>query len=193
MHEKSRLIILEGFDRTGKDHLLKTFDDRHKDDLTCKAYFQVIPPTKPDYRKDPTAFRQWLISHIGNQVDELVDLAKNSKKTLMLVRLLLTDVVYSTLFNRPEAVNQFHQKIFENFDVENNVFLFKSYSEYLKRLALIGDDVQNPEYSEEEFYKVNDLYESSALQFEKMGAKSKFYYIKGDQFLDEFIERVEAN
>lgn len=191
MSEKARLIILEGFDRTGKDHLLGSFKKKHASDYSCEAYVQVIPPTKPDYRKDPLAFREWLIGHIGNQVDDLVELAKNGKKTLMLVRLLLTDVVYSTLFNREQAVNRFHDKVFQNFNVENNVFLFKNYSEYLKRLEIIGD--KEVEYSEDEFYKVNDLYVAAAQQFENLGAKSKFFYINGDEFLDKFLDDVECS
>lgn len=191
MFEKSRLIILEGFDRTGKDHLLRTFKQKHSNDQSAEAYVQVIPPTKPDYRKDPLAFREWLIGHIGKQVDDLVSLAADGKKTLMLVRLLLTDVVYSTLFNREQAVNRFHDKVFQHFNVENNVFLFENYSEYLKRLEIIGD--KEIEYSEEEFYKVNDLYVAAAKQFEKLGAKSKFFYIKGDEFLDKFLDEVESS
>lgn len=124
-------------------------------------------------------------------MDDLVGLAADGKKTLMLVRLLLTDVVYSTLFNREQAVNRFHDKVFQHFNVENNVFLFENYSEYLKRLEIIGD--KEIEYSEEEFYKVNDLYVAAAKQFEKLGAKSKFFYIKGDEFLDKFLDEVEAS
>lgn len=189
MPKKGRLIILEGFDRTGKDHLLSTFDKRHQGDPSYRAYFQVIPKDMPKYREEPEAFRQFLIKHIGNQVDELVHFKDNGAKTQMLVRLLLTDAVYSTLFNREEVVNRFHEKVFDNFQVENSIFLFKDFGEYLKRLQTIGDTTV--EYPEDEFYRVNQLYLEKAEYFEKLGAKTRVFWLKGDQFLDQFIEEIE--
>ena len=47
MQDKGRLIILEGFDRTGKDHLLNTFHQRHANESDYRAYFQVIPEDMP--------------------------------------------------------------------------------------------------------------------------------------------------
>ncbi len=40
---------------------------------------------------------------------------------------------------------------------------------------------------------MNDLYVAAAKQFEKLGAKSKFFYIKGDEFLDKFLDKVESS
>lgn len=189
MQDKGRLIILEGFDRTGKDHLLNTFHQRHANDSDYRAYFQVIPEDMPKYREEPEAFRQFLIKHIGKQVDDLVNFKNNGIKVQMLVRLLLTDAVYSTLFSREEVVNRFHQKVFDNFNVENNIFLFKDYNEYLKRLQIIGDTTI--EYQEGEFYKVNQLYLDKAKYFETIGATTKVFWLNGEDFLDQFIEEVE--
>lgn len=191
MNDKPRLIIIEGFDRTGKDTLLKKFDEKHKGDQTFRAYFQFPPKDIPRYREQPEAFRQWLIGWIGNQIDELIHYAEDGAKTQMIVRLLLTDKVYSTLFNREEVVNRFHEKVFEHFQVENHVFLFKDYDAYLRRLELIGDNEK--EYSEEEFVKVNDLYYDTAEFFEGLGAKTKFYYISGDEFLDKYLDTIEES
>ena len=147
MQDKGRLIILEGFDRTGKDHLLNTFHQRHANDSDYRAYFQVIPEDMPKYREEPEAFRQFLIKHIGKQVDDLVNFKNNGIKVQMLVRLLLTDAVYSTLFSREEVVNRFHQKVFDNFNVENNIFLLEVYRNIVTRLmwtAARPKDYQHP-------------------------------------------------
>lgn len=189
MTSKPRLIILEGFDRTGKDTLLRKFDEKHKDDSSYKAYFQYPPSDIPKYREQPNEFKNWLIDWIGNQVDDLIDRAKNGAKTQMIVRLLLTDKVYSTIFNREEVVNRYHDKVFDNFQVENVIFLFKNYDEYLKRLNIIGDNVK--EYSEEEFYKVNELYVLLAKFFENKGARTKIFYLNGDEFLNGYLDQID--
>ena len=106
-----KIYVIEGFDDIGKDWLfdrLKAivtnnpkyswFNDRYE------FYKPIIDRTKlPDYRKDPAKFQLWLFEHTQKEVQEINEIL-SSGKNVIIVRFLLTDLVYAEMFDRPNIV-----------------------------------------------------------------------------------------
>lgn len=143
-----RLIVIEGFDRCGKDTLLE--------DLKKEGFCVLSNELKglPQYDKEQGDFLEWLDNYIKWQINTLNNLFKKHE-TIVLTRFLVSDEVYSKLFNRKRTVVKHLEKLNGNVLIYNYCLLFESYDEYLKRLEMIGEPVQ---YSEEDFNKINDLY-----------------------------------
>lgn len=143
-----RLIVIEGFDRCGKDSLL---EDLEKNNIFV---FKNDLEGLPKYDKEQDDFLEWLDNYIKWQIKTLNNLFKKHE-TIILTRFLVSDEVYSKLFNRKRTVVKYLEKLNGNVLIYNYCLLFESYDEYLKRLEMIGEPVQ---YSEEDFNKINDLY-----------------------------------
>lgn len=151
---KPKLIILEGFDRVGKDTLLKTLSS--KDD--GYAYMQHTPNDMPNYRSNPTGFYKFLEKWLDNQVGDLTRLSKQYK-TIYLSRFFASDYVYSILFNRQNIANKFLDKLNDVFDIENVIFLWDTYEDYIHRCK---SSQSNIEYDKDEFVIIQSLYSTFA-------------------------------
>ncbi len=150
----NKLIVIEGQDRVGKDYL---FDKLKSSSLSneLKFYQRPFPPNKPSYRTNPKEFKKWADSYITAQANEL---AKKNENVIM-VRFLLSELVYSSIFKRSTIAHELLSEIKKHFEVYHLVLLFKNYEEYLQRLLQIGEPV---EYQEDEFNKVIKQYEIAA-------------------------------
>lgn len=164
--ENCKLVVIEGFDSIGKDTLYENFKKYVSKHFTKNAqdelyfYEPVIDrSTFPDYRKDKEQFKQWLIQHTKREIEELNELSKKYKYIIM-VRFVLTDMVYSRIFGREHIVEQLVKEgLNKDISIFNYVLLWDSYFEYAKRWKKITGTVI-PEYSsKEEFENVQSLYE----------------------------------
>lgn len=155
--KKIKMIVLEGFDRTGKDTLMNMIevDDELNKQFVC--YHQPsIENEHVDY-KDPEAFKEFMLKHTRELLNELYSLAKtNGGKTIVVSRMWLTDDVFSDLYNREHVFRKYFLKELQtNFHVYNYILLFKSYDEYVKRCEMIGE---NPAFTQEEFDRIIHLF-----------------------------------
>ena len=144
-----KLIVVEGFDRCGKDTLL---EDIEKNDIFV---FRNDLAGLPKYDKEQDDFLKWLDSFIEFQVNHLNELFKTHDK-IVLTRFIISDEVYSTLFNRKHTVMNYLHKLDKQVEIHNYCLLFYSYNEYLKRLDMLGEQTQ---YNEKDFNEINGLYE----------------------------------
>lgn len=144
-----KLIVVEGFDRCGKDSLL---EDIEQNDVFV---FGNDLAGLPKYDKEQDDFLKWLDSFIEFQVKHLNELFKTHDK-IVITRFIISDEVYSTLFNRKHTVMNHLNEFNEQVEIHNYCLLFDSYDEYLKRLDMIGEQTQ---YDEKDFNKINELYE----------------------------------
>lgn len=147
---KPRLIILEGFDRIGKDTLLKNIENTG----IGFSYIQHTPKNMPNYRQNPVGFYDFLTEWLDNQVNELVELAKKYDM-IYLSRFFASDYVYSQIFDRPNIADGFKSKLESVFDIENVIFLWKTYEDYNIRCM---DSKSEIEYNKIEFDKIQQLY-----------------------------------
>lgn len=154
MDLRKRLICVEGFDEVGKDTLL----NRVRVDWNRKVILYEQPQvedTGVDYR-DSAKFSEYLKKHFSRVVKELDELL-SKPRCVMMTRFLVSDNTYSEMFGRERLLEKFvrAQNLLKP-DVELKTFLilWKSYGEYLKRVAATH---QRIEYTEEEFTRVQDL------------------------------------
>lgn len=146
-----RLVVLEGFDRAGKDTLL---EDLKKENLPNNTYvYDGFLDGLPAYDKERGKFIDWLNKLIDKQTSDVVNLFKKYD-TIIMIRLIVSDEVYSNLFNREHTTIKYMHKL-KDIEIFNYCILFKNYTEYINRLKLIKEDIQ---YSEEEFNSINNLY-----------------------------------
>ena len=147
-----RLIIIEGFDRSGKDTLMK---DLNKLNLTnTYIYFNDLEGL-PKYDKEQDSFLNWLNKFIQRQVNDLNKLF-DTYDTIIMTRLLISDEVYSTLFNREHTTIKYMKLLRKDIEIYNYCILFDNYNEYLKRLDKIND--KYVQYNHREFDAINQLY-----------------------------------
>lgn len=149
---KTTLIILEGQDRTGKDTVLNFM----KDKWFAYAYKQ---PTSEEigipYKDNKETYQKWLLSYIGNQIEELKELSEKYS-VIAMTRLLTSDNVFSEMFGRDNIVEKtYKEEIYKNFDVIEVCLLWESYEAYLKRLIKIREPVQ---YLEKDFLRIKTLF-----------------------------------
>lgn len=145
---KRRLICIEGFDRTGKDTLLRRIGVEWYRDVILYEQPQV-EDTGFDYR-DSEAFSGYLKKHFARVVSDLKDLL-SKPRCVMMTRFLVSDNTYSQVFGREHLLeNAVREADLLDADLEFKTFLllWKSYDEYLKRAEASGSRV---EYTEEEF------------------------------------------
>lgn len=168
-----KLICIEGFDRIGKDYLVDRLGIKRK---KLKIYNKISKA--PDYRGNPHVFENWIQQHLINQLKEMKELRSNVLK----IRYFTSEYVYSTLFNRKTPVDQIFNEINNYFEIHQYIMLFKNYTEYFNRCIDLNSE---PEYGEEEFYKINQLYENSPFN-EKVhtkilyGVDSKIDFVRND-------------
>lgn len=151
---KRRLICIEGFDRVGKDTLLRRAGVDWCKDVILYEQPQV-EDTGFDYR-DSESFSKYLKKHFSRVVSDLNDLL-SKPRCVMMTRFLVSDNTYSEIFGREHLLeNTVNEAKLLDGDVELKTFLllWKNYSEYLKRVKASGSEV---EYTEEEFKRVQKL------------------------------------
>lgn len=173
-----KLIVVEGFDRCGKDTLL---DDLKNQDTNFYVYIEPLVGL-PKYDKEQGDFLVWLNQFISCQVRELNKLFK-TYDTVVMCRLIVSDEVYSTMFNREHTVEKYLSQI-ECDEICNYCMLFKDYDEYLKRLALIGDT--NIQYDRTEFDRINELYINILSKF-----SGTIKYIYSDTSREDVVEHFK--
>jgi len=148
---KTKLIVLEGEDRVGKEHLLEEIRARHPE-LFC--YPVIDLSGVPNYEKTMD-FVEYLKVFMRKQLDYLKEMAK-THDTIVLIRYIVSDEVFSELFGRQHIMHDLYLKeIEENFEIQNYCIVWKDYAEYLGRLKQIDEDVQ---YSKEELDKITELF-----------------------------------
>lgn len=148
---KKKLFVIEGFDRAGKDTLL---NDLSKIDIqNTYIYFNDLNGL-PKYDKEQDDFLEWLNKFINNQINELIELFKKYDNIIM-TRLLLSDEVYSELFNREHTTIKYIDKL-KDIEIINYCLLFINFEEYVKRIEILNSDIQ---YNKNMFNKINKLYQ----------------------------------
>ena len=152
-----KLIVIEGFDRCGKDTLIS-------DLKKIKSNFYIYENDLeglPKYDKEKEIFLVWLNKFIYKQINDLNRLFKTYDIVIM-CRLLISDEVYSNLFNREHTTIKYINQL-NNVEIFNYCLLFKNYNEYLNRLSLLKDE--NIQYNKEDFEKINNLYKVEIEKF----------------------------
>lgn len=152
-----KLIIIEGFDRCGKDTLMSDLSNFNNDFYIYDNDLTGLPK----YDKEQGKFLDWLNAFIDKQINDLNELFK-TYDTIVMCRLLISDEVYSTLFNREHTTIKYMDKL-QNVEIINYCLLFNNYDEYCKRLEKINDE--NIQYSYDEFNKINQLYVDKLKEF----------------------------
>lgn len=159
MDLRKRLICIEGFDRAGKDTLLR----RAGVDWCRKVILYEQPEVEAvgvDYR-DSEGFSKYLKEHFAVVIRDLNDLL-SKPRCIMMTRFLVSDNTFSEMFGRDHLLEKaVKEGNLLKPDVELKVFLllWKNYKEYLKRVEASNSRI---EYTEEEFKKVQKLMEREA-------------------------------
>lgn len=181
---KKGLLVISGMDRVGKDTYITYRENLDEDGI---YHFHEEVKDRPDYR-DNKKWIEFLTNWARNQKDDLVAIRdKPEIKGMFMCRLGLDDDVYCTLFKRDFIQRQFNKEIEEHYDVHYVAFLWKDYESYINRLKLIGDDIENPEYSREEFYRVKELYKQFAPLYD-----TKILELSGDEKVEDIHAQIEA-
>ena len=150
MEMNKKLIVIEGFDRCGKDTLMSDLSNLNNDFYVYRNDLTGLPK----YDKEQEDFLVWLNKFINGQVNDLNELFK-THNTIVMCRLLISDEVYSTLFNREHTTIKYMDKL-KDVEIIHYCLLFKDYNEYCGRLKKIGDD--HIQYNYEDFNRINQLY-----------------------------------
>lgn len=150
---KKRLIVIEGFDRCGKDTLLSDLEKLHT--IMPHVYIMKNDLTGlPSYEHEQEDFLTWLNRYIDFQVNEINRLF-NDYDTIIMSRFILSDEVYSVLFNREYTTRNYLNRLIDC-DIYNFCINFDNYQEYLDRIHMIGNS--EVQYDEEYFNKITTLY-----------------------------------
>ena len=173
-----RLIVIEGFDRCGKDTLL---EDLEKNDIFV---FKNDLEGLPKYDKEQDNFLEWLDNYIKWQIKTLNKLFEDHD-IIVMSRFLVSDEVYSELFNRKHTVIEHIKDLRKDVMIFNYCLLFKDYQEYLDRLKIIHDN--EIQYSKEDFDKINGLYEKNTNGYFSY-RKWIFSYNTRQEVLDNFMK-----
>ena len=147
-----RLIVIEGFDRSGKDTLMKDLFDMNLPNTYI--YFNDLEGL-PKYDKEQGDFLVWLNNFIYTQINTINELF-DKYDTVIMTRLLISDEVYSLLFNREHTCIKYIDNLRKDVTIYNYCMLFNDYEEYINRLKIIKDD--NIQYDEHVFNKINLIY-----------------------------------
>ena len=179
-----RLIVIEGFDRCGKDTLM---NDLYNLSLpNTYIYFNNLEGL-PKYNKEQENFLVWLNRFVNTQVNTINELF-NKYDTVIMTRLIVSDEVYSTLFNREHTTIKYLKNLREDIELFNYCLLFKSYNEYLKRLQILND--LTIQYNENDFNKINNLYKDI---IEKSNYKSNINYVKAIDKQQDILNNFKLN
>ena len=146
-----KLIVIEGFDRSGKDTLMY---DLIKEDLPNTFIYLNDLEGLPKYDKEQDDFLVWLNKFIDTQIKTINKLF-DRYDTVIMTRFFISDEVYSNLFNREHTVIKYLDNLRKDIYIVNFCILFKDYNEYLNRITNIKETIQ---YSKEDFNKINELY-----------------------------------
>lgn len=184
--KKPKLIVLEGFDRIGKDSLLsefkKSFRALNNKDNSCYVYIQN-PKDLPNYRNEKEKFVSWLKDYLKEQAKELIVDSLDYQNILM-TRLFVSDYVYGRLFNREPVAEIQRAYLSRYFEFETILLLWKDYDEYLKRVKSCNEEI---EYSKEEFEKIQKFY-LSGLSIEQ--GNHHIIYVQENQSKEEIYDLV---
>ena len=179
-----RLIVIEGFDRCGKDTLM---NDLYNLSLpNTYIYFNNLEGL-PKYNKEQENFLVWLNRFVNTQVNTINELF-NKYDTVIMTRLIVSDEVYSTLFNREHTTIKYLKNLREDIELFNYCLLFESYNEYLKRLQILND--LTIQYNENDFNKINNLYRDI---IEKSNYKSNINYVKAIDKQQDILNNFKLN
>lgn len=179
-----RLIVIEGFDRCGKDTLM---NDLYNLSLpNTYIYFNNLEGL-PKYNKEQENFLVWLNRFVNTQVNTINELF-NKYDTVIMTRLIVSDEVYSTLFNREHTTIKYLKNLREDIELFNYCLLFESYNEYLKRLQILND--LTIQYNENDFNKINNLYKDI---IEKLNYKSNINYVKAIDKQQDILNNFKLN
>ena len=173
-----RLFVIEGFDRSGKDTLIQDLYNLNLNNTYI--YFNDLSGL-PKYDKEQESFLEWLDRFINRQISELNELFKIYDNIIM-VRLIISDEVYSRLFNREHTAIKYINQL-KDIRIFNYCILFKNYDEYLNRLSKIIDN--KIQYSNEDFDKLNDLYRDI---LDKSNYEYQIYYILSDTTQKDIVD-----
>ena len=199
-----KIYVIEGFDDIGKDWLfdrLKAivtnnpkyswFNDRYE------FYKPTIDRTKlPDYRKDPAKFQLWLFEHTQKEVQEINEIL-SSGKNVIIVRFLLTDLVYAEMFDRPNIVKCIlDNEITLVNNIENFIMLWKSYDDYLERVKKINPDlpISDIEYDSDEFEEIQYIFKDKSTEYSKRNMIVTIDSFTSDTWIiNEFMKFIMDN
>ena len=183
-----RLIVIEGYDRSGKDTLMKDLDDIKVLLPNTYIYFNDLEGL-PKYDKEQDDFLNWLNKFISKQISELNKLFEKYDNIIM-TRLIISDEVYSTLFNREHTTIKYIDKLNSEVNIINYCLLFNDFYEYLNRLYLVLGQDSKPQYDKTDFDHINELYKNEILKYKD----SRIFYIFSDtsrlEILKDFINHV---
>jgi thymidylate kinase len=185
---KRRLICIEGFDRTGKDTLLRRAGVDWCKDVILYEQPQV-EDTGFDYR-DSKGFSGYLKKHFSRVVSDLDDLL-SKPRCVMMTRFLVSDNTYSEMFGREHILeNMVNEANLLSDGVEFKTFLllWKNYDEYLKRVKASNSMI---EYTEEEFKKIQKLMLKEARKLKGKVMRITHETSKDDIFLalGEYLDK----
>lgn len=140
---KPKLFVIEGFDQVGKDFIF--------DNLNVPKLRKVYEKGKclnevPNYKNNPESFDFYCKNYFNELVLDLQTHLENS----IVVRLFNSEYVYSKLFAR-ESNLELLNPIYENYDVVQLLFLYKSYSVFHSR-----DKIN--QYNKSQFKLIQNLY-----------------------------------
>lgn len=174
MERKPKIFVIEGFDRIGKDTIFNLVKETFEKDPKYQwflekneFYIQDIDRSAlPDYKKDPDNFFLWLVKHTKQEIRDINKILESGKNVIM-VRFLLTDLVYADLFERPNIVECLAEN--ECYEIENFIMLWKSYDDYIARLECIDPDIKlkDVEYDKPTFEYVQSIYLQFANRFKR--------------------------
>lgn len=185
---KRRLICIEGFDRAGKDTLLR----RASVDWCKDVIFYEQPQVEDtgfDYR-DSEGFSKYLKKHFARVVSDLNDLL-SKPRCVMMTRFLVSDNTYSEMFGREHILENLvtEEKLLDDgVELKTFLLLWKNYDEYLKRVKASNSKV---EYTKEEFKKVQKLMLKEARKLKGKVMRITHETSKDDIFiaLGEYLDK----
>lgn len=135
----------------------------------------------PNYRNDKVGFYKFLTKWLDDQSNDLIELSKTND-TIYLSRFFASDYVYSQIFNRPNIANKFKTKLENVFDIENVVFLWKTYEDYSMRCM---DSKSDLEYNKLEFDRIQQLYIKFAKENED---NTNIIYVENKDSMQEIYD-----
>lgn len=185
--KKIKMIVLEGFDRTGKDTLMNMIDVNETLNKKFVCYHQLpVESEHVDY-KNPEEFKKFMLSHTRELLDNLYSLSKRSEgKTIVVSRMWMTDDVFSDMYHREHVFRKYFLKELQtNFDVDNYILLFENFDEYKSRCNIIGED---NDFTKDDFDKIYDLF----MAYEDTASHNVVNIIKSNTSKEELLEDFKS-
>lgn len=172
--KRSKLIVIEGQDRCGKNTLIDDICNKYDD--IC-YYKRKMGDEKVDYSNN--SCERYLFREYSSMLNEMIQLAKKYDY-IIVDRTLLSDCVFADKNGRKHMFESYFMQSFNYyFDIRIIVLLFNSYDEYLMRLEMINEDV---EFSEQQFNDIHILFEKYANKY-----NSNIIYIYANNTRDEIL------